>query len=92
MTTRINFCICFDLGYDTAFLGRFERENGKATYTRSKEMEYGSYDFEDAKSFKASVERYVSKYGQPTKIVLNGVDMSGIQAEAVLELILAKAL
>ena len=55
-------------------------------------MEYGSYDFEDAKSFKASVERYVSKYGQPTKIVLNGVDMSGIQAEAVLELILAKAL
>ena len=88
MTTRTNYCICFDLNGENAYLNRFDSQDGTTRLTRSKEYEYGFHEFKNTKSFKASILRYLDKCGYPTKVVLNGVDITGAQAEVVTEFII----
>lgn len=89
---KFNIVICFNIGFDNAFLSRVTDSQGNESFTRSKEYEFGFHEFKDADGFKASVKRYTEKYGAPYKVVLNGDDITGYQAETLAEFIINEAL
>ena len=90
---KMNICIVFSLGYEKAFLSRTKsHRTGELEYKRSKEHEFGYHEFKNVESFKASIKRYTDKYGAPVKVILNGDDFEGIQAETLCEFIINESI
>lgn len=89
---KFNFTIVFDLGFEKAYLCRRIDHNERVFFERTKEYQFGYHEFKDADSFKASVKRYTDKYGAPTKVILNGADIDGYQAETLTEFIVNEVL
>ena len=89
---RFNIVICFDLGFEKAYLSRLTDCSNNEVFTRSKEYEFGYYEYKNAEAFKSAVKRYTDKYGAPTKVILNGDDIDGYQAETLTEFIVNEAL
>lgn len=89
---QVNFTLVFDLGFEKAYLTRRTDCRGRVFFERSKEYEFGSYEFKTVAAFKASYKRYTDKYGYPVKTILNGAHIEGYQAEEVANFIINEAL
>jgi len=77
----MNFSIVFKIGFGNAYLSRVTDCKGNVTFQREKDEQFGYHYFKDANGFKRSIERYISKYGEPTKVILNGVHIKGYYGE-----------
>jgi hypothetical protein len=87
----MNICIVFNLGGEKAYLSRATYRDGSTSYQRAKEYQFGYHEFKDVNGWKASIKRYTEQYGAPEKVILNGNDFTGYNAETLCEFIVNEA-
>lgn len=92
MKRAMNFSIVFKIGYGNAYLTRVTDCRGNVSFIREKDTQFGSHFFKDADGFKRSIERYITKYGEPTKVILGGADIKGYEAENLCHFIMEEIL